>query len=61
MTNYATSEPPKLLIWDIRTSPYLVEAVVHFGTVKSVAALKRRKRLPSLEEVKAADRARRAK
>jgi hypothetical protein len=56
-----SSEPLVLLAWDIRTSEHLTEAVVHIGSAKSVAALQRRKRLPSLEEVKAAERARRAK
>jgi hypothetical protein len=59
--SYDCTEPLVLLAWDVRTTKHLTEAVVHFGTAKSVAVLKRRKRLPTLEEVKAAERARRAK
>ncbi len=52
-----SSEPLAVLCWDIRITEHLTECCVHFGTEKSVAALKRRKRLPTLEEVKAAERA----
>ena len=57
--DYTSNEPPMMLAWDIRVSEHLTEAVVHFGTAKSVAKIRRMKNLPSLEQVKARDRAKR--
>ena len=48
-----SNEPLMMLAWDIRVTEHLTEAVVHFGTKKSVAKLKRMKHRPTLEEVKA--------
>ena len=54
MSYDATSnEPPMIVAWDIRVSEHLIEAVVHFGSKETVAQIKRMKRLPTLEEVKA--------
>lgn len=51
MSYTATTEPLRLLAWDIKTEGHMTRAVVHFGTAKSVAKLKRAKRLPTYEEV----------
>lgn len=48
-----SSEPPVMLLWDIRISDHMIEAVMHIGTKASVESLRRRKHLPSLEAVKA--------
>lgn len=47
-----TTEPPCGLAWDVRTKDGCTSWVMHIGTKKTCAALRRRKQLPNYEEVK---------